>query len=86
MQGELSHDRQQIVGLQAQLEAYERSRMALAKSFFENRRVNDAARVIQRAYRAHRNWRLKTAQQQRQQVCRGRTKCSGCTAASATAL
>ncbi|GAB4821469.1 hypothetical protein N2152v2_008515 [Parachlorella kessleri] len=68
LESELSQDRQQIVMLQAQLEAYERSRMALAKSFFENRRVNDAARVIQRAYRAHRNRRLKTAQQQRQQA------------------
>jgi hypothetical protein len=68
MQDKLAHERRRIEGLQAQLAAYERSRMNLAKSFFENRRLNDAARVIQRAYREHRNRRHKLAQQQRQQV------------------
>ena len=51
-----------------QVEGYERSRMALAKSFFENKRSSDAAKVIQRHWREHRMHRMRQQQTEGYQV------------------
>ena len=51
-----------------QVEGYERSRMALAKSFFENKMRSDAAKVIQRHWREHRLARMRQQQSEGYQV------------------
>ncbi len=51
-----------------QVEGYERSRMALAKSFFENKMRSDAAKVIQRHWRHHRLQRMRRQQTEGYQV------------------
>jgi hypothetical protein len=51
-----------------QVEGYERSRMALAKSFFENKRSSDAAKVIQRHWRLYRLSRMRQQQTEGYQV------------------
>ena len=53
---------------QATIDAYERSRLNLAQSFFEHKRVTDAARIIQRRYREHRLRRLQRQQNEGYQV------------------
>lgn len=50
------------------MEGYERSRMALAKSFFENKVRSDAAKVIQRHWREHRLMRMRKQQTEGYQV------------------
>ena len=62
LQAKLSAELRQAAGFQAQIDAYERSRLNLAHSFFEHKRVSDAARVIQRHYRDHRMRRLRRQQ------------------------
>lgn len=57
------------------MEGYERSRMALAKSFFENKRSSDAAKVIQRHWREHRLHRMRRQQTEGYQVKGGRALC-----------
>lgn len=52
-----------------QVEGYERSRMALAKSFFENKTRSDAAKIIQRHWREHRMARMRKQQTEGYQVC-----------------
>lgn len=54
-----------------QVDNYERSRMALAKSFFENKRCSDAAKLIQRRWREHRMRRLRQQQSEGYQARQG---------------
>ncbi|PRW45489.1 Kinesin-related 3 [Chlorella sorokiniana] len=58
----LDEERQLVAALQTQVEGYERSRMALAKSFFENKMRSDAAKMIQRHWRQYRLRRIRQQQ------------------------
>ncbi|KAL4437271.1 hypothetical protein ABPG75_004410 [Micractinium tetrahymenae] len=62
LEAALREEHQLVGDLQAQVEGYERSRMALAKSFFENKVRSDAAKVIQRHWREHRLARMRKQQ------------------------
>ncbi|KAI7845289.1 hypothetical protein COHA_001132 [Chlorella ohadii] len=58
----LNEERHNVAALQTQVEGYERSRMALAKSFFENKIRSDAAKTIQRHWRQYRLRRIRQQQ------------------------
>ncbi|EFN53101.1 hypothetical protein CHLNCDRAFT_137435 [Chlorella variabilis] len=62
LEAALGEERDVVAELHTQVEGYERSRMALAKSFFENKRSSDAAKVIQRHWREHRMHRMRQQQ------------------------
>ena len=67
----ISNDQHPVFALPVpslQVEGYERSRMALAKSFFENKMRSDAAKVIQRHWREHRLARMRQQQSEGYQV------------------